>query len=209
MRFPHRPAGTGHRRTPPRMVVVAVAIAMLAACSGGQAARPGLAATPASVPAFESVAISPAVLTAGDPVPLPASTVLTVRGLISVTNDGDSLQLGTDTLDQLGVLGVGMYEPWVKKHMSFQGVWLADLLRIAGVEESATHVRLVALDDYEVDLSLADVQVGGIFLATKTESGAPLPIEEGGPTRIVFMDHVKAGENAGQWIWSLKELELS
>ena len=132
-----------------------------------------------------------------------------MRGLISTTNDGDSLRLGTDTLDQLGVLGVGMYEPWVKKQLSFQGIWLADLLRVAGVEESATHVRLIALDDYEVDLTMAEVDEGGIFLATKTESGAPLPIEEGGPTRIVFMDGVKAGENAGQWIWSLKELELS
>lgn len=206
MRYPHRPAGTGRLRILRRVVVVAVALPLFAACSGGS---PAAAPEPAATPGFESVTIAPAVLTAGAAVPLPTSTILTVRGLISTTNDGDSLQLGADTLDQLGVLGVGMYEPWVKKQMSFQGIWLADVLRVAGVEESATRVRLIALDDYEVDLSLAEVEKGGIFLATRTESGAPLPIDEGGPTRIVFMDGVKAGENAGQWIWSLKELELS
>lgn len=209
MQFPRRSPRPGPRHVLWRAAVVAVALPLFGACSGGSAAEPGPSTAPESARTFESVTIAPAVLTAGEAVPLPASTVLTVRGLISVTNDGDTLRLGIDTLDQLGVLGVGLYEPWVKQHLSFQGVWLADLLQVAGVEESATRVRLVALDDYEVDLSLAEVEEGGIFLATRTESGTPLPIEEGGPTRVVFMDDVKAGENAGQWIWSLKELELS
>jgi DMSO/TMAO reductase YedYZ molybdopterin-dependent catalytic subunit len=96
----------------------------------------------------------------------------------------------------------------VKKQMSFQGVWLADVLKVAGVDQSARSVHFTALDDFQTDLTTTQIAKGGIFLATKSGDGSPIDIENGGPTRIVFMDGVKAGKNEDAWIWSLKTLDV-
>lgn len=46
-------------------------------------------------------------------------------------------KLDADSTDRMGVTKVGVYEPMVKKQMSFQGVWLADVLKVAGLERAA------------------------------------------------------------------------
>jgi hypothetical protein len=192
-----------------RLVVAASAICLVAACGGASAPDTQAAGTKkAAKPAFASTRLQPAVLLAGHAVPLTKKPILAVGGKISATNDGTFLQLGVDTLDQLGVVKVDMYEPWAKKRMAVQGVWLADLLKVAGIDKSARTVHFTALDDYQVDLTTADIAKGGIFLATKSADGSPIPIDQGGPTRIVFMDGVKAGASADQWVWSLKDISV-
>jgi len=191
-----------------RLAAVAAVMSLTAACGG--AAATGAVEGPKEAGQATSTAtqVEPATLRAGQAVPLTTEPILAVRGNILNTNDGDALQLGTDTLDRLGVLKVRLYEPWAKKRLSFQGVWLADVLRVARVEKSARGVHLVALDDFSVDLTMAEIDAGGIFLATKSKDGSPIPIDQGGPTRIVFMDGVKSGASADQWIWSLKDISV-
>ena len=193
-----------------RLAVAASAICMVAACGGASSpdSDDAGATKKAAKPAFASTQLQPAVLRVGHPVPLTKKPILAVEGKISATNDGAVLQLGVDTLDQLGVVKVDTYEPWAKKRMGFQGVWLADLLKVAGIDRSARTVHFTALDDYQVDLTIAEIAKGGIFLATKSADGSPIPIDQGGPTRIVFMDDVKAGASADQWIWSLKDISV-
>ena len=55
---------------------------------------------------------------------------------------------------------------------------------------------------------MAEVGAGGIMLATAAGDGSEIPIESGGPIRIIFMDGVKAGANADQWIWSTKIIDV-
>lgn len=69
-------------------------------------------------------------------------------------------------------------------------------------------MHLTALDDFQSDLTTAEIARGGILLATKTGDGSPIDIENDGPTRIVFLDGVEAGENVNAWIWSLKTLDV-
>ena len=152
--------------------------------------------------------VTPAVLKPGAAIPLPAESVLVLRGSISGTNEGDLLRLGVETLDQLGLHQVQVFEPWVKQDVGFQGVWLADLLDVAGAAGNARGIHVVALDDYSVDLTIEQVDAGGILLATRTAEGEPLSIEQGGPTRIIFLDGVAAGVNTDLWIWSLKEISV-
>ena len=45
------------------------------------------------------------------------------------------------------------------------------------------------------------------LLATSDAAGAEIPVDEGGPTRIVFQEGTAAGRNADQWIWSLRTLD--
>ena len=47
-----------------------------------------------------------------------------------------------------------------------------------------------------------------IFLATRTGDGAALPIEEGGPTRIVFADGLADRFSPDMWIWNIETIEV-
>jgi hypothetical protein len=190
-----------------RIGAVVSLLAVAGACGSAEATT--TTAPEPTAAAFGGTVISPARLIAGQAVPAPAEKpVFTMAGKISATNSGGALVLDRATIEQLSVHQVELYEPWVKKDMMFRGVWLQDLLAVAGVAPGATRLHITALDDYAVDISLADIKAGGIMLATRTGDGSVIPIDEGGPTRIVFMDDVKAGANADQWVWSLKSIDV-
>ena len=191
-----------------RMGAVAAVLA-LAACDSGSAGTPAaeVAGKPAATTAARVVRV--ASLTPGQTIAKPAGKVVfTVTGRISVTNQGSALVLDRSTVEKLGMVQAEVYEPWTKKRTTFRGVRLEDLVAVAGVPADATSLHIVALDDYAVDVALSDVRAGGILLATGTQDGSPIPIDEGGPTRIVFLDGVAAGANPDQWVWSIKEIAV-
>jgi len=142
-------------------------------------------------------------------VPVPKGRrVLTLTGKISAANQGSTIVLDRDVLDQMGVVKVRVYEPWVKENLDFRGVWLQDLLKVAEAAPDVSKLRITALDDFRVDLTMDDVRAGGILVATGSGDGSAIPVEKGGPTRIVFVGGVEAGANASQWIWSLKTIDV-
>jgi hypothetical protein len=169
----------------------------------------GCAAQPVAAPAPAVSVIAPPRPASGRVVPAPAGDpVLTLTGRIAATNAPRALELDVAVLDRLGVLKVGVYEPWVKQDLEFQGVWLADVLELARIDQGASSLHFTALDDYQIDLAVPDVMAGGVFLATKRGDGTPIPIEEGGPTRLVFTPGAGTGDSADQWIWSLKTIDV-
>ncbi len=189
-----------------RALAAVAVLALVAGCAIGTPASSAPSPQPVD-PA--TVVVEPAVLGPEDPVPAPAGTaVLRVTGRIGTTNGSNALSLDPATLDRLGRLRVTVYEPWVKQTMNFQGVWLSDLLRLARPDPAARTLHLTALDDYQIDLAVADVLAGGVLLATRTGDGEPIRVEDGGPTRIVFAGGVPAGASADQWIWSLASIDV-
>jgi hypothetical protein len=192
---------------PLRLGVLAALLGLVAACGDSTTAPTAASKPDVAVPAGKLV--SAATLKPGQSVPLPAEKpVLKLSGKISATNQGGELVFDLPTIERLGVEQVGLYEPWVKENLEFRGVWLQHLLAVAGVHADATRVHIVAHDDYTVDLTLADIRAGGIMLATRSADGSAITIDHGGPTRIVFLDGVKAGANADQWIWSIKAINV-
>lgn len=142
--------------------------------------------------------------------PAPADGgVLALTGRVGTTNVDGSLRLDQDALSRLGLVQATIYDPWTEAEIEVQGVWLADLLAFAQVDESVTRINLTALDDYTVDLSMADIRAGGILLATRDGNGEPIPVSEGGPTRIVFVGDVAAGTRPELWIWSLRTIDAT
>ena len=187
-----------------RCSAVVVVLGLAGACAGSS--TPTAAPEPA---ASVGKIISVATLRPGQSIPAPAQKpVLTMMGKISAVNRGGALVFDQRTIEQLGVVQVRLFEPWTKENLEFRGVWLQDLLAVAGVNADATRLHIVALDDYAADLTLADVRVGGIMLATRAGDGSSIPIDKGGPTRIVFMDGVEAGANPDQWVWSVKTIDV-
>ena len=180
----------------------------VAAGCGSADAQTTPAAT-AAAPVTTAKVVNAATLRPGTDVPSPeGKPVLTVTGAITSHNTGQLLSLDLDTVESMGVTEVQVYEPWTKENLTFRGVWLADLLAVAGATPGATSVHLVALDDYAIDLTLAEVRAGGIMLALRDSNGTALPIDQGGPTRIIYQAGVTAGANPDHWIWSLKTIDV-
>ena len=178
-------------------IVVGTALLALVGCGG----------SPGADGATDPVVLRAATLVAGQPLPTATGApLLTVTGLTTADGTG-AVSLHRSTLDRLTQVELRTYEPWLKRDLTFRGVWLTDALAVAGAGTPGS-VRITALDDYTVDLTGAELAAGGILLATGDGTGAVLPVGDGGPTRIVFQDGARAGQNADQWIWSLRTIDV-
>lgn len=178
--------------------------------SAGCAVQPRLNTTAGVQPTEAPVVIAPARWQPDGPVQAPTGpVVLTLTGKIGQRNvDRSALHFDAAILDELGVVKAKVYDPWVKQELEFQGVWMNDLIEAAKPTSGAQSIHITALDNYQIDLSLADVRAGGILVATKKGDGSPIPIEEGGPVRVVFVGGVPSGASADQWIWSLTMIDV-
>jgi len=147
-------------------------------------------------------------LTTQNAVPAPTGEVVVVlSGALSRPNVGSSVQFDMATLERLGLHEGVVFEPWEKIDMSFTGVTLERLLDSVGASANATSIHITALDDYQVDVSMTEIRSGSIILATR-QNDAPIAVDKGGPTRIVFGTGTASGENPDQWIWSVARIEI-
>jgi DMSO/TMAO reductase YedYZ molybdopterin-dependent catalytic subunit len=73
---------------------------------------------------------------------------------------------------------------WSKLDVEWEGVQLATLLALARVKPAATHLLTHAYDGYTTNLPLSEA-VKEDVLVVHTAEGKPLPVEHGGPARIV------------------------
>lgn len=175
-----------------------------------------VALTAACGTAVDAPAPAPAaaVLRAPDPVSdaAPAAPqdkpLVTLTGRIATTNGDGVLRLDRAAIDRLGLLAVDVDDPWAKQRVTLQGFRLRDLVDLARPTAGATTLHVTALDDYQVDLNLADVRADGIFLATRNGQGAALPVEDGGPTRVVFTADLVSRFSPDMWIWNIETIEV-
>lgn len=197
--------GTVERRRTGAPVVAAVvpAAAALLALTGACAAP-----APAVPPAPATVVATPALGPGAAPAAPTGRPLLTVSGRITSPNTGGVLRLDRAGLDALGQLEMAVDDPWAKRRLPLRGVWLRDLVDRARPAPGATSLHLTALDDYQVDLALADVRAQPILLATRTGDGADLSLEDGGPTRVVFADGLGDRFSPDLWIWNIASIEV-
>ena len=178
-----------------RAALVPLAIGGLSACGDSSA--------DSETEQYQFRSVSAASLEVGDAVPAPTGDAVLAVG----DGQSDDVVFDLATLERAGTVEGELFEPFEKKRVTFTGVELKDVLALAGVP-AATDLHLVALDDYTVDLDGADVEAGGILLATSVD-GNPIPIANGGPIRIVFLDDVEVGKTTDLWIWSLARIEFT
>jgi hypothetical protein len=181
-------------RSPIRVVLALLLVGAAAAGCGGD----DDASTQDSTAATTPVTTPELVATTGE-------AVLTISGRLT---DTKPLAVDLAGLEELETVTVEVYEPYEKADLTFEGVRLLTILEAAGVDPDATHLRLVALDDYVVELELKDIDDGAI-VATRAGDGTPLAIEAGGPIRLVFTAGSTVGEVPNNWIWSIATMELS
>lgn len=93
---------------------------------------------------------------------------------------------------------------WSKLGMRFDGVSLDTLLDVAGPRSNATHVVAFSHTGYTTNLPIADVVGGKAWVAWEVD-GKPLPIEHGGPARLL-VPHLYFWKSA-KWVAGLRLLD--
>jgi DMSO/TMAO reductase YedYZ molybdopterin-dependent catalytic subunit len=117
----------------------------------------------------------------------------------------------TWTWDQLRALPLSTYEgaihcvtTWSKFGMTFTGISVDTLLEAARPGPEATHVLAFCHTGYTTNLPLDDV-VGGKAWVVWEVDGRPLPVEHGGPARLL-VPHLYFWKSA-KWVAGLRVLD--
>ena len=82
-------------------------------------------------------------------------------------------------------------------YAAWGGVTIAHVLELAGVQEDAAQIKLVAADDYDQTIDIGIARAEKNFLAYEW-NGEPLPVLHGFPVRAVFPD--MAGRYWVKWL---------
>ena len=144
-------------------------------------------------------------IAAGDRVPTPSGkTVLRISGVRSGNVRAHLTALDLRTLDQFPHVDVRIYEPFVKKQVTFRGVPVSDLFAIVGIPGGGS-LYMHALDDYHVTLDQAKLVASHALIATRAD-GKRLPLKGGGPIRLVFPGDDELAANTDNWIWSIDRI---
>lgn len=163
-----------------RLAATALAVA-LAACSSGTTEDAPL----------------PSAFDAG--VPAPTGDVVLTLETDDATHDWDIA-----TLELLEQFDLTIVDPFLDKEHTYTGPLWRDVLRASGVDvDAGRSVELVALDDYVAEIPTDAETLRGALLA-HLDDGAPIPIEDGGPIRLVYPLDSAAADNDNNWIWSIR-----
>lgn len=73
---------------------------------------------------------------------------------------------------------------WSRMDLRWHGVRFSTLIALASPKETATHAMCHAYDGYSTNVALADALADDVLLVHSVD-GAPLPVEHGGPVRMI------------------------
>lgn len=140
--------------------------------------------------------------------------ILTVSGNISNTNavtaDGASVaRFDLPMLEELGLTTINTTTNWTEGVVSFEGVLFSDLLDAVGA--SGTTVHAVAINDYAVDLEIAELRQYPVLLAFRRD-GELMRVRDKGPIWVVYPrdDYPELMDEANniKWIWQLDRIAV-
>lgn len=152
-----------------------------------------------------------------EPTPSPSATKNPYGAGFTVSNPADSEVVltikGTTeinyTMGQLKDMAtkvITINEPFVKKVQKFNVILLKDLMKGVSIAPGA-NLNTVALNDYAYANTANNFFVHGAYLAV-LRNGEDIPMDQGGPIRIVFADDSDYATNLDAWNWSLRTIEV-
>jgi hypothetical protein len=159
-----------------------------------------------ALPALGALSALGAVASAG----AAEDTVLTVRGR-GLPGAG-STDFDMAALERLPQQRIVTDTPWYAGAREFSGPLLREVLRSAGVPPQAQRARLVALNDYRVDMPLEDARRHDVIVARLLD-GKPMSVREKGPLFVMYpFDRNPALRSTPYYsrcVWQLRTIELS
>jgi hypothetical protein len=155
--------------------------------------------------------VSEGTLNAGDAIPVPTGDViLTVTGNIGTSNVDDTIQMDIATVESVGQVEYTVDDPFENRAVTYRGVLMSELLDLWQVGDDATTLNIVALNDYAVDVPLADLRTYPVIFALQAD-GEYMPIATRGPAMLVYPYNDFEFEVAiynDYWAWQIKSIEV-
>lgn len=135
--------------------------------------------------------------------------VLTVTGRVRHLNAGNSAQFDMAMLEALPQHTVRTRTPWFAKSRRFTGPLLRDVLAAAGATGGL--MRLIALNDYRVDMPVDDAQRYDVVMARLIDD-QPLTVRDKGPLFIIYpfddKPELQGAVYYARSAWQLRTIEV-
>ena len=135
--------------------------------------------------------------------------LLTVGGRVRNTNDGRRAQFDMAMIEALTQQTVVTRTPWFSKARRFTGPLLRDLLSAAGAQ--GTMLRLVALNDYQVDMPFDDAQRHDVIVARLLDD-KPMSVRDKGPLFVIYpfdaRPELRSAIYYSRSAWQLRTIEV-
>ena len=147
----------------------------------------------------------------GKDVPVPAGDVaLTVTGAVALTNADGTFEMDEAMLRALPQTKYFVVDPWMGDN-TYGGVLLSTVLEYVGFPLGADQVVLVASDEKEFPIKIADALTYPILLVMDDADGALIEAL-GGPIKVAFPYDAYPGVEElyppESWAWYVIELRI-
>ncbi|GAA0573029.1 molybdopterin-dependent oxidoreductase [Caenispirillum bisanense] len=128
--------------------------------------------------------------------------------VLTVAAEGGARAFSVAELEALGLHALEVDLLWQGESDSYQGVLLADVLRVTGLA-AAEAVEVEALDGYRAVIPRADIEAWSVLLATR-RAGRPMSVREKGPLRILYAmtpeQLLAAPQMDTRWVWMVRAI---
>jgi hypothetical protein len=171
-----------------RRFVAATLVVVIAAACTSEPETPAVAPEPVDQEIYGGFPIDP---------PAPDEVVLTLEGDVRV-------ELTMSELEAMAVAEVTLDEPFVRRRETFRVIPLEALFELAGIGDDET-VQTIALNDYRYSDRAGALRAADALLAVARD-GQPIPMDAGGPIRLVFADDSSYSRALDAWNWSLRTI---
>lgn len=135
--------------------------------------------------------------------------ILSITGNVRFKNAGDQADFDMDMLAALPQTSFTTSNPWYKETKKFTGPLLRDVLAAAGAR--GTTLKAVALNNFKVEIPVADTQQFPVVLARLLDD-KPMPIREKGPLFIIYPFDTNTELHSARYYsrsaWQLRTLEI-
>lgn len=136
--------------------------------------------------------------------------ILTVSGEIEVTNAGDTAQFDLASLIALDRTEITTGTIWTEGPRTFEGVSMARLMDLLGVEEGT--LLATAVNDYTISIPMSDIVEGGPIIAYHMD-GEPMSLRDKGPLWIMYPFDTNPDYRSeviySRSIWQLNHIEVT
>ena len=141
--------------------------------------------------------------------PPTGQVLLKVGGAITTTNVGDEAHFDREMLLALPQRQTLTATPWHEGTVAFSGPLGRELLAAVGAHGET--LRVVALNDYEANLPVADLQRYDVILAM-TKNGEPLRVRDQGPLFVIYpfdeAPHLLNEEILSRSVWQVARIHV-
>ena len=135
--------------------------------------------------------------------------ILSITGNVRFKNAGDQADFDMDMLAALPQTSFTTSNPWYKETKKFTGPLLRDVLAAAGAQ--GTTLKAVALNNFKVEIPVADTQQFPVVLARLLDD-KPMLIREKGPLFIIYPFDTNTELHSARYYsrsaWQLRTLEI-